>query len=198
VIEATAACSWSMPEFAARAADRSAVFRPIGRLSMAAAQRTRRRSGSRSAGEGAAARTPPPGLPVPLARPERQRDRRRGRDRGHRPLCHSAHGRPHEGGHRPRRVPRAADRLPPDRRRLGGPAPARAGDDRGGRGAGMPPHAARRPHLHGRRRDLADRRDRGVLRHRAGVLPARLHRHRPAHRPGRPRSSRPRRSRASR
>ena len=31
VIDATAACSWSMPEFAASAADRSAVFRGIGR-----------------------------------------------------------------------------------------------------------------------------------------------------------------------
>ena len=31
VIEATAAWSWSMPEFAASAADRSAVLRPIGR-----------------------------------------------------------------------------------------------------------------------------------------------------------------------
>ena len=63
-----------------------------------------------------------------------------------------------------------AGRLPPDRRRLGGPAPARAGDARGRRRARRAPHAARRPDLHRRRRDLADRRDRGVLRHRAGVL----------------------------
>ena len=183
VIDATAACSCSMPEFAASEADRRAVFRPMGRSAMTAAQRTRRGSGSRSSDEGATAGPPPPRLPEPLARPERQRDRRCRRDRRDRPVRHGAHGRPHSGGHRPRRLPAPADRLSPDRRRVGGPAPARAGDDRGRRRARHPPHAARRPHLHGSRGALADRRDRGVLRHSAGVLPAGVHGHRAAHRP---------------